>query len=260
MGRKDNQVKIHGHRIELGEVESAIQKTNKVNDSVVLEADRDGKSQLAAFIEVDPSEGSEIKEPKSNEKEISGLMDGLNTLTPYMIPKTVIPIGKLPKLASGKVDRKTLQKWLDGIDAKRLAEYSSERVKVSHEVVPASTPEEKVLEDIWAELFGIESDSIGIKASFFSLGGDSITAINLASMCRKAGFKISVSQVLAAATLGELASRMERVSIISTEAKDRVFDPSAEVLEAIAASGLDLTNDVDYSRQLHLSFAGIDLY
>lgn len=248
LGRKDKQIKVHGHRIELGEVESAIQKTNTVNDNVVLSTDRGDKSYLSAFIEIESSESSGIKKPKSNEQEVSSLANGLSTLTPYMIPKTVIPTGKLPKLASGKVDRKTLQKWLDNMDAKRLAEYSSKGSKATHEFVPTSTPEEKALEEIWAELFEIERGSIGAKASFFSLGGDSITAINLVSLCRRAGFKINVSQVLAAATLDELASQMKRVSNRNTDAEDRIYEPSFEVLGAIAASGLDIRNDVDYSK------------
>lgn len=256
LGRKDNQVKIHGHRIELGEVESAIQKTQTVNNNVVLTTDRGDKSHLSAFIEVDSSGSPGVKEPKSNEQEISNLMSGLNTLTPYMIPRTVIPTGKLPKLASGKVDRKSLQKWLDGIDSKCLAEYSSEGSKATHELVPTSTPEEKGLEKIWAELFEIEEDSVGAKANFFSLGGDSITAINLVSMCRKAGFKISVSQVLAAATLEELASQMKTVGTGDAEAEGRVFEPSAEVLGAIGASGLDMSSDIDYSRFFLVSFDG----
>ena len=174
-------------------------------------------------------------------------MNGLAILTAYMRPKVVIPVGRFPKIASGKINRKQLREWLDDLSTADLTRYASDGVGASHDIVPVTTYEEKVVEETWAEIFGIERTSIGASATFFSLGGDSIAAINLVSLIKKAGFKTNVSQVLAAATLRDLASKLEEIGPQDKEMTKTKFVPSKILMREVEACGLDINNDVEYS-------------
>lgn len=100
---------------------------------------------------------------------------------------------------------------------------------------------------MWAEIFGVERTSVGALATFFSFGGDSISAINLVSLVKKAGFKLSVSQVLGAATLRDLASKLEKTGSQDKEMIQKAFIPSTTLMRNVEACGLDMNDDVEYS-------------
>ncbi|KAL9038443.1 MAG: hypothetical protein Q9180_003132 [Flavoplaca navasiana] len=113
LGRADYQVKIHGHRIELGEVEQAIIRTGFVRDTAVVASSINDKPQLTAFAVFDASKDEQIEQPTTRHEEVGKLKERLTDLASYMIPKSVLGVGKLPTLPSGKVDRKKLKKWVE---------------------------------------------------------------------------------------------------------------------------------------------------
>lgn len=78
--------------------------------------------------------------------------------------------------------------------------------------VPISTKEEGVLRKVWAQILDEPEESIGANSAFLSLGGDSIAAINVAAMCRKLFFDISVSNVLSNSTLADQAAHLKPAS------------------------------------------------
>lgn len=253
LGRKDNQIKIHGYRVELGEVESAIRQTGAVSDVVVMLANVHDKPQLVAACVFKSDEDQEteglqtiaILPAKKHQETVSGLRQQLNSLAHYMIPKVLVPMNDFPILPSHKVDRKTLKKMIEELDPISLSSYVLETVGEAHEIVPTETPVEKILEGMWAKILDLAAGQIGREANFLSLGGDSIAAISLASMARQAGFSLTVPTILKFPKLKELATKMVVVERTSSHIKP-VFKVSQQVIDAAVGAGLDWDKDVEY--------------
>jgi aryl carrier-like protein len=247
LGRKDSQIKIHGHRIEIGEIETAIIKTGLVDDVAVIVANINNKVQLVAFVSFEPSESTEIQDAEENADNFAKLLEGLSTLTPYMMPKFVLPIGSFPKLPSRKKDRKSLTRMAESMDINLMKKYAFQGSGQKHEIVAAETDAEKALESLWAELFGIQTSELGKKANFLNVGGDSISAITLASSTRKAGYSVSVQTILKFPVLEELATKMKPISANAAAAREE-FKLPEEAKKVIQESGIDLENDVEYGK------------
>lgn len=246
MGRADNQVKVHGHRIELGEVEQAIISTGVVQDTAVVASSINDKPQLTAFAVFDANKDEQIEQPTARQEEVGKLKEGLNDLAPYMVPKSVLGVGKLPTLPSGKVDRKKLKKWVEEMSNARLSDYSIDAPGPQAEIVPTATAEEAALEEIWADIFEREPTSVGAMANFFSLGGDSVSAINLVSACRAAGYSLSVGNVLKYPVLRGLASQLGKVDASADAQRVKEFEMSERVRKQIESQGLEVNEHIDY--------------
>ena len=152
IGRNDNQIKIRGFRVELGEIENKLSQFDEINQAVILFVGYDNNKYLAAYY--------------VSEKEIFDdvLHNYLNNILPdYMIPSIFIHMDKFPLNTSGKIDKKQLPD----------PEFKNNK----HSYVAPRTETEKQLCSIWQEILGIEE--IGITDDFFRLGGDSILAIQL---------------------------------------------------------------------------------
>lgn len=244
LGRKDNQVKIHGHRIELGEIEQAILHAGAVQNAVVIPLKVNGKPQLGAFCIFKPSQSTEIQDAAQYRDLIAQLRDQLTTLPPYMIPKYAFPLGDLPKLPSRKTDRKILKAQVEAMDALQLNQYSLEGEGTSHEVTPVETDAEVALEELWSKVLAVAPESIGKKANFLALGGDSIAAISLASLARGAGYTLSVKNILKAPRLDAMATTMKTAESPATTVV-RAFETPLFVTQAVQEVGLR-SDDVDY--------------
>ncbi len=161
-GRKDEQIKIHGNRVELGEVESALTTHPEVNQAVVaLRPNHRGEPWLVAYYTV------------SHQRDVSprqwrGFLE--SRLAGYMIPQVFMRLRALPRTDNGKVDRRRLPAIDDLSPGGR-----------SDEAGPRS-PLEQALCGFWAELLGFES--IGVNGNFFDLGGDSLLAMKLVAALR----------------------------------------------------------------------------
>ena len=247
LGRKDNQVKIHGHRIELGEVEQAIARTGAIHSTVVVASEINHNPQLSALAVFSPSQSSDPEAPDSHRDEIDRLKEGLTSLPNYMIPKSVVPVGKFPTLPSGKVDRKLLKKWIENMSAADLSKYSIEGRGPPSEVVPVVTMEETILEQIWSDILGQEQSSIGALANFFSLGGDSVSAINLVGSCRAAGYSLSVSHVLRSPVLRTMATNLKKAGKKGGSGIDKEFANPEWLIIQINDHGLSIAEDIEYT-------------
>lgn len=258
LGRKDNQIKIHGYRVELGEVESAIRQTGAVADVVAMLANLNEKPQLVAACVFKSDEDQKAEGPQTitiqpaekHQETVSALRQQLNSLAHYMVPKVVAPLNDFPILPSHKVDRKALKKMIEELNPITLSSYVLETTGETHEVVPTETPVEKTLESMWAKILDLAAGQIGREANFLSLGGDSIAAISLASMARQAGFALAVPTILKFPKLKELATKMVVVKRTSSHTKP-VFKVSQSVIDAAVGVGLDWDNDVEYGKYIH---------
>jgi len=209
LGRKDYQVKLNGFRIELGEIENAMLLTGKVEASVVSIAEIHGKRQLVAFciFAGDQLAGGGGPLPAGERHEIvADLAASLTSIAHYMMPSLFLPFRSFPTLPSGKADRKTLVKLVEGMAKAEIVSYMPSSVSSeSSELVPVSTKEEIVMREAWSVVLGEPLEAIGANSVFLSLGGDSIAAINVAAQCRQLAYSISVAHILASPTLAEQA-------------------------------------------------------
>ncbi|MBQ1075158.1 amino acid adenylation domain-containing protein [Micromonospora sp. C31] len=188
LGRLDHQVKLHGVRIEPGEVEAALRRHPSVDTAVVtLHRPPSGDAELVAYVV--PAGGARI--------DPDGLRDTLaDRLPAAMVPSTVISLAALPLTANGKLDRAALP-TPDG-----------PRPGADRRYLPPATDTERVVAGIWAELLGVER--IGRNDNFFTLGGHSMLAIRGVLRVRRAlEVELTVGQLFAAPTVAALAALVD---------------------------------------------------
>ena len=162
LGRVDGQVKVRGFRVELGEIESALQGCEGVRESVVLAcADGSGGQRLVAYCVMHADA----------RWDVSWLRGALQARLPaYMVPSAYVEMDGWPLTPNGKLDRGGLP--LPGEEAVGRRAYAS----------PEGALEESLAE-IWRELLGLER--IGRHDHFFELGGHSLLAVQLATRIRE---------------------------------------------------------------------------
>ncbi|KAF2753565.1 amino acid adenylation [Pseudovirgaria hyperparasitica] len=219
-GRKDNQIKIRGQRLEAGEVENVIAQCLPMASSVLVTTISSRTSSLnhilAAFIEM-PSLVAENDEDarlvsttpiftrptQITRKKLTDTDQTLAAKLPsYMRPTKYFTLYKFPVSINGKTDVKLLQSKADSLSAADLDKYTG-----FHQTrrVPYNEAE-KVLQMAFAELFNREPESVGLDDSFFDLGGDSLLAISLVNRLRKFSVQIQVSEILRHPKISDLAA------------------------------------------------------
>jgi amino acid adenylation domain-containing protein len=200
IGRVDNQVKIRGHRVELGEIESFMRQHGGVKDShVIVHTDETGVSQLLAFIL-----------PESGKREGVTLVEDIrswcrNGLPSYMQPSHYCEIERMPVNLSDKIDeRELLQLYLRDRREGTLAGKKDEG--------PRNEVEQKLIQ-IWKEVLKVEE--IGIYDNFFSLGGHSLLVTRVISSV-KVEFLISIpiATLFRYTTISEISNYIQLVKPI----------------------------------------------
>jgi acyl-coenzyme A synthetase/AMP-(fatty) acid ligase/acyl carrier protein len=158
LGRKDFQVKIRGYRIELAEIEMALIDTGTLKEAIVLaREDSFGEKRLIAYVV-----------PNQAAPSIHELYSFLiERLPDYMLPSTFVFLDTLPLTPGGKVDRRA------------LPAPDKTRPDLKTTFVAPSTPVEKRLAGIWAEV--LNKEPVGIHDNFFELGGNSLLATQVIS-------------------------------------------------------------------------------
>jgi amino acid adenylation domain-containing protein len=190
LGRRDGQVKVHGFRVELGEIEAMLRQHPAVKDAVVAVVDENGvvrppsagSEQLAAYIV-----------PEREPPVAMILRDFLREKLPaHMVPARFGILERLPLTPSGKVDRKALPPAQTTLDSPEGA-YQEPR-----------TPFEQALAEIWQEVLGIER--VGTQDNFFDLGGHSLTAMRVSVRIRETfGAQFTLRNVFEAPTVAAQA-------------------------------------------------------
>jgi amino acid adenylation domain-containing protein len=157
LGRKDGQVKIHGFRVELEEIETVLARHPAVRQAVVLRReDAPGDVRLTAYL-VGEEEGF---------PDVGALRGFLRSSLPdYMVPSAFVRLDRMPVNTNGKVDRRALPAPGGG------------RPDLREIFTPPRTAAEDVVADIWAQRLGIEK--IGVADDFFELGGHSLVAMQI---------------------------------------------------------------------------------
>jgi len=184
LGRIDQQVKIRGNRVELGEIENKLAEMESIREAaVVAERDNQGHSYLCAYVVPADASAAPVLEWKSKLRQ---------ALPEYMVPSAFITLEALPLTLNGKLDRKGLPE----VPAQRGDSYSA----------PANAYEAK-LARIWEEVLHIQN--IGMEAHFFEIGGQSLKAMLLVAKIQKeTGYNMSLQDVFQMPTIREMARWM----------------------------------------------------
>jgi amino acid adenylation domain-containing protein len=194
--RMDHQVKVRGFRVELGEIEAALNQYWAISESVVIDNDDlPGGTRLIAYIV--PEEGVE---PASAE-----LYAFLKEKIPsYMIPSIFVTLKEIPLTPNGKVNRAELpvpQMSEDGASANFVAPRS---------------PLEETLAEIWRETLGVAQ--IGVESNFFDLGGHSLMATRVVTQIRERfGVELPLRVLFESPTIAGLAQHLDAVQVKETQ-------------------------------------------
>lgn len=193
LGRADNQVKVRGHRIEVGEIESQLKVMPELAQAVVtVRQDAKEEAQLCAYFVADEDflASGCVPEIKKLRQHLGGV------LPTYMIPSWFVLVEELPLSPNGKVDIKALP---DPVLTRELIEP------------PQSLYEQRMAEH-WKTLLGLEQ--VGVQQDFFDLGGSSIKLIELIYLLKNEfNVEVAVSQLFKTSTLYGMAKTLEHIII-----------------------------------------------
>ena len=184
LGRIDNQVKVNGFRIEMGEIEAGLLTHPQISDGVVdTRLDHNQDRYLVAYY------------ISREDLAVGQLREHLSRLLPdYMIPTRYVRVDEIPLTANGKVNRE------------KLPDPKGE-VVVATSYQPPRNSKENMLVELWQEILGV--NRVGINDNFFELGGHSLKATSFVSRLeRELDITLPLSQVFKSPTIKELAERI----------------------------------------------------
>ncbi|XLS29452.1 amino acid adenylation domain-containing protein [Flavobacteriaceae bacterium M23B6Z8] len=227
-GRKDQQVKLRGYRIELEEIEAVIVKKSAIDICcVILHQDDKNNQQLVAYVDAD--------EKTFDSEQMRTVL--AQELPDYMVPTRWICLPEFPLTSSGKIDRKALPR--------------PESYDISGGFVAPRNDLESTLSSIWNELLQVENP--GINTNFFELGGHSLLATRVISMIRKRlGLELEVKAIFKYTTIEALANFLQ-----STEKGQQLplivpMETSKEVPLSFSQQRLWFVDALEGSVQYHM--------
>lgn len=191
LGRFDHQVKIRGHRIELGDIESVLESAPSVRKAVVHpQEDASGSKRLVAYIV-----------PESSAQFCADALREFvrERLPEFMLPSIYEPMNEFPQTPSGKVDRRALPK----------PNFRPRREDAGRTPSPPQTATEQQLVDLWQKL--LEVQEIDVDDNFFELGGHSLLAMRAISEIQKS-FDVRLStKTFLISSLSQIAAEIDRL-------------------------------------------------
>lgn len=259
VGRKDTQVKLHGQRIELQEIESyvrvALADTSFIH--IVAELISPGGlikgPSLVVFVQFRRGRlESQTLIDGASDEDAGGLHEDWRArvqehlskcLSGALVPEYYVSVDSIPLLPSGKIDHKRLCSMPATLTAEQLGLSIEDGV----EKIQPKSREEYRLRQIWATVFKVDEREIGTSDNFFNIGGDSVAAIKLVGEARKIGFDLTVMDIFNSPLLVEMAQAMTadtngvipqetRRSIDLMERISREWDLDFDVIEDVYAT------------------------
>ena len=219
IGRRDNQVKLHGQRMELGEIESKFAIHDQIRHGIVL-LPKSGlcKEKLVAVVSISHAtskqsasvsckllEGEALKEAQA---QVSAVRESMSTQIPaYMMPTVWVIVEAIPLLVSGKLDRKQVENWIKDLPHAIYQRIVADEQSSSEDAPITETVQQ--LRDVWAAVFNTDVDSIDPGRSFMSQGGDSLISMSIIARCRKIGINLSLQEVLQSKSLFQLSKTLD---------------------------------------------------
>jgi mycobactin peptide synthetase MbtF len=189
LGRADDQVKVRGYRIEIGEIDGALRTLPGIAAAAAVVTRRGEAASLVGFVVAETDRAVDPVELRSALAE---------RLPAYMIPARIVVLAELPVTVNGKLDARELDRLAEqALSARDRAESGAPR-----------TPTEQALGTVLAEVF--DGRAPGLDEDFFALGMDSIVAISLVNRARRRDLALNPRLVLANPTIRDLAAAIDR--------------------------------------------------
>ncbi|KAF3170029.1 hypothetical protein TWF788_010284 [Orbilia oligospora] len=214
LGRADDQVKLRGQRLELGEINETIRSADKDVAEIVTLVCQHGQQQvqqLVSFVSFKSNtdgRGSPAPTQLLHSFPDAGtgsriLQACQSRLPVYMVPTYILPITKLPLTVNNKVDERTLRNLFANTSMEVIQGF--EEISSGDEELSET---EKVIRDTLGEV-SIDTDSVSKNVSFFQLGLDSVSIVGFSNRLRRKGFQnIEVSLVMQNSTIASLAKAL----------------------------------------------------
>lgn len=181
LGRIDNQVKLRGFRIEIGEIESRLNSFDGVMSSCILMDKRGNIDYLIGYY---------CANEKIDTEQVSQYL--ASSLPDYMVPQLIVQIDEMPMTPNGKIDRKALQSRNDGANMGKL------------EMIPPGNSKEKLLFNIVKEILGAEE--FGVTDNLTYIGLTSLAAIKLVAKADQKGLKLKVNDIFRLKNIRSISS------------------------------------------------------
>nr|WP_241265818.1 non-ribosomal peptide synthetase [Streptomyces boncukensis] len=197
VGRGDAQVKVRGFRIEPGEIEAVLTRHPGVAHAVVTTGESRGSRQLVGYVvpvEADTSGLGSVDSLRDLEVDLTTSVSArelrrfvADRLPEFMVPAVFVMLDRLPLAPNGKLDRTALP----------APEFSGGEYRAPRKAA------ERALAQVYADVLGLEQ--VGIDDDFFTIGGDSIRAIQVVSRAQAQGVEVTPRQIFEHRTVAELA-------------------------------------------------------
>ncbi|TMP30779.1 non-ribosomal peptide synthetase [Pseudoalteromonas rubra] len=188
VGRTDNQIKIRGFRVELGEIEQQITQLESVASALVV-VNGEANKRLVAYIELTRA-ARELGALDSTQlsQKLAQRLPG------YMVPNALVLIEHWPLTSNGKIDRRALpEPALTEVDAAHTAPVSEA---------------EQVVVDVCGELLERDPAELSTTANFFALGGHSLLMIQLIAALKERGYQVDSQALFTSSTLAQMATQL----------------------------------------------------
>ncbi|KAL3485728.1 hypothetical protein BJX62DRAFT_242666 [Aspergillus germanicus] len=231
VGRSDGQVKIRGQRVEIGEIEHHVTEHPAVVEGVIVYPRRGpSQSQLVGVLTlhgfISAAANQDLQPTGADQlpnalKQASSVRDYLHKRVPeYMIPNVWVSLTSMPHNTSDKIDRRRLTQWLETMDNEYFEAVTQSRAE---ETTTPSTSEELNIQAVWAEVLHVPIEKVSLARPFLSVGGDSVTAMQVVSRCRSQyRIFVTVRDVVQCESIVQLAKK----AVIKTVTADTDSHPS----------------------------------
>ncbi|OUM56194.1 hypothetical protein PIROE2DRAFT_19307 [Piromyces sp. E2] len=197
LGRKDNQIKIRGQRIEISEIENVIKKNNNIAEAVVIIYDDDNDKEEQKSLVCYYIENSNFSSKSDNNISFKNYLK--SKLPIYMIPKYFIKINEIPITTNGKLNKKALPK--PNINNILKENYEEPKTQIEKEIC-----------SIFSDTLNISKNTIGRYSSFIDIGGDSFSSFNVISKIEnKFKLKLNIKDILSKPTVYELSEYVAKL-------------------------------------------------
>ncbi len=224
VGRSDSQLKIRGHRIEIGEIEDHFARLEQIQDvAVIPKKESDGQNMLVGyFTSVDGSTLS-VEEIKAQLAV---------KLPSYFVPKWICQLDEMPIAPTGKINRKAM-----------VALPHEERHENRAERVLPATETETVILNAWKEI--LQHDDFGVEDSFFTIGGDSLRVIHVLVLLKPHYPLLKIADFFAEKTIRALARRVETLAQ-ATEQSDSASAGTKGLITQLSEHPVELATQIGY--------------
>jgi len=223
LGRNDDQLKVRGHRIEIGEIEAVLNSHPAVDSGAVLaREDETGEKRLVAYI-------ASNRQPEPTVNDIRAFLK--ERLPDHMIPMSIALLPALPLTVNGKLDRQSLL----------LLDES--RIELARTYLAPRNVIEEALVRIWSDVLKVER--IGVQDNFFDLGGHSLLAMQILSRLRLTfQIELPLRALFESLTVADLAS-----TLVANESKPGYVEKVARALKKMENLSPEEMNEILQKRK-----------